>query len=40
MFEQVGRMWRRSLSEQQAGGNKAVERRLEFRLRFACHRSH
>jgi hypothetical protein len=37
MLEQISRMWRDALPEQQAGLNKPVQRRFQFRFRFAHH---
>ena len=38
MLEQIGRVRRRALAEQQTGRNKTVERSFEFRLRLAHYR--
>ena len=39
VLEQIGRVRRHALPEQQTGRNETVERRLKFRLRLAHHRS-
>src|SRR5208282_3761521 len=39
MLEQVARIWRHSLPEQQTSRNEAVERRSQLRLRLTHHRS-
>src|SRR3954454_9886490 len=39
MLEEVSRMWRHALAEQQAGGNETVQRRCQFHLPLAYQRS-
>src|SRR3954469_15285289 len=39
VLEEVSRMWRRALSEQQAGCNETVQRRCQFHLPLAYQRS-
>jgi hypothetical protein len=39
MFDQIGRVRRRTLLEQQASVGEAVERRIELGLRLARYRS-
>jgi hypothetical protein len=38
MFEQITRLWRHALWEQQTGCNETIERRAQLRLGLAGHR--
>jgi hypothetical protein len=39
MLEQICRVWRHALPEQQTGGHETVERRCQLRFRLTHHRS-